>query len=128
MTEQELFYILALQKVKRVGDITAKKLLKHFGSAELIFQAAQKNQMDIPNIGSLVSKYINSFNDWKRIEHEIKYIEQNLLEVVTIFDQKYPDKLFHAPDGPILYFQKGRAVFSVILILNIFEVTLHNLV
>jgi hypothetical protein len=34
MTEQDLFYLLALQRVEGVGDIMAKKLLTHCGSAE----------------------------------------------------------------------------------------------
>jgi DNA processing protein len=32
MTEQDLFYLLALQRVEGVGDIMAKKLLTHCGS------------------------------------------------------------------------------------------------
>ena len=37
MTDQELLSLLALQNVEGVGDIIAKKLLNHCGSAETIF-------------------------------------------------------------------------------------------
>ena len=39
MSEQELIYLLALQKVPNIGDISAKKLLRTLGSAEAIFKS-----------------------------------------------------------------------------------------
>jgi DNA processing protein len=108
MNEQEIFYLLALQKVKRVGDISAKKLLKHFGSAKAVFEAVKDKNLQVADIGTFKLQAINEFNDWERVTHEIKFIEENNLEVVTIFDDNYPDRLFHAPDGPIMYFQKGN--------------------
>jgi DNA processing protein len=38
MTEQDLFYLLALQEWEGVGDIMAKKLLTHCGSAEAVLK------------------------------------------------------------------------------------------
>jgi len=108
MTENELFYMLALQKVKGVGDISAKKLLRYFGSAQAVFDAAKQNKIDLLDIGTFMLQGIKSFNDWSRVEKEIKYIAKMNLQVVSIFDDDYPTKLFHAPDGPILYFQQGN--------------------
>ena len=34
MKEQELFYVLALQKVELAGDIVAKRLINHTGNAD----------------------------------------------------------------------------------------------
>ena len=45
MNEQDLFYLLALQRIDGVGDIMAKKLLTHIGSAEAIFKA--KSSLDV---------------------------------------------------------------------------------
>ena len=38
MSDEELFHLLALLKVDGVGDIIAKKLLTHCGSAEDVFK------------------------------------------------------------------------------------------
>jgi DNA processing protein len=43
MTEQDLFYLLALQRVEGVGDIMAKKLLTHCGSAEAVLKQRPLN-------------------------------------------------------------------------------------
>ena len=39
MNKTELIHILALLKVEGVGDIVAKKLINHCGSAEAVFKA-----------------------------------------------------------------------------------------
>ena len=38
MTDQDLLYLLALQQVEGVGDIIAKKLINHCGSAQAVFE------------------------------------------------------------------------------------------
>jgi len=112
MGENELYYLLGLQKVKNVGDISARKLLRHFGSAQAVFEAAKKNRMDVPQIGSLMVDSIKGFNDWAKVENEMRYIEKNHIRVVTVFDEDYPHKLFHAPDAPILFFWQGNGKFT----------------
>ena len=38
MTENNLLFALALQNVSKIGDITAKKLIQHCGSAEAVLK------------------------------------------------------------------------------------------
>ena len=40
---KELQYLLALQRVKGIGTINAKKLIAHIGSAELVFRKKSLN-------------------------------------------------------------------------------------
>ena len=42
MTDTELFNVLALTRVEGVGDIVAKRLINHIGSAEAVFKAKKK--------------------------------------------------------------------------------------
>jgi len=112
MNNKDLYYLLGLQKVKNVGDISARKLLRHFGSAQAIFEAAKRNQIDVPEIGTLMTQSIKGFNDWTKVDVEMRYIEQNHIRVVTVFDEDYPHKLFHAPDAPILFFWQGKGKFT----------------
>jgi DNA processing protein len=51
MTQNDLFYLLALQQVEGIGAITAKKLLQHFGSPEAIFLAKKTELAKIDGIG-----------------------------------------------------------------------------
>ena len=108
MDTDTLYYLLALQKVKNIGDISAKKLLRHFGSAKAIFEAAKKNDIDVQDIGSVMIQSLKQFDDWQRVSDELEYIEKNMIKVVSIFDNEYPYRLQHAPDGPILFFYQGN--------------------
>ncbi len=112
MHSDDLYYLLALQKVKNIGDISAKKLLKHFGSAKAVFEAAKHNDINVMDVGTVMINSIKQFNDWQKVKQEIKYVENNHIKTISIFDDNYPYKLQHAPDGPILFFYKGQDVLS----------------
>jgi len=112
MTTDDLFYLLALQKVRNIGDISAKKLLRRFGSAKSVFEAAKKNQIEVMDVGTVMINSLKGFQDWQRVEKELKYIEDNKIQAISIFDDTYPYKLQHAPDGPILFFYKGNDVLN----------------
>jgi len=113
MNEQEIYYLLALQKVKNIGDISAKKLLRHFGSAKAVFDVVVKDKVDIQGISEIMLNSIRDFSDWDRVDMEMKFIADKQLNVMSIFDDDYPHKLFHAPDGPILFFWKGNIDWSL---------------
>ncbi len=125
MNREDIFYWLALQKVSGIGDISAKKLLRHFQSPKEIFEAAKRNAINVPDIGTYMISQLKNFDEFDRVEDELKFIEQNQIKITTIFDQDYPKKLFHAPDGPILFFSKGnfnvnnRKVISIVGTRNI---------
>ncbi len=119
MQSDDLYYLLALQKVKNIGDISAKKLLKHFGSAKAVFEAAKRNAIDVMDVGVVMISSLKKFDDWQKVETELKYIEQNNIQAISIFDESYPYKLQHAPDGPILFFYKGQDVLNQSKIISI---------
>ena len=63
MGDQELLHILALQKVEGVGDIIAKKLITHCGSAEAVFKTKLSQLDAIDGVGSVL---LNNLNIKKR--------------------------------------------------------------
>ena len=52
MTKNNLLYALALQNVPKIGDITAKKLIQHCGSAEEVLKE-KKNLGDLLEVQDL---------------------------------------------------------------------------
>ena len=52
MHHEEVFYLLALQKVENIGDVVAKKLIATFGSAEAVFKAKSAEIRSIEGIGN----------------------------------------------------------------------------
>lgn len=107
MTETDLLYTLALQHVPNIGDITAKRLINHCGSAEAVLKEKQQNLLKIDGIGSVILGDLYKPHHLKEAEKELIFIKENNIKVLYFEEPDYPEKLKHCIDGPILLFQSG---------------------
>lgn len=108
MTQQELFYLLALQRVDGVGDIMAKKLLANYGSAEEVFKAKSQHLASIDGVGSVLLKNMKDKLVFDKATKELEFIEANGIQTHYFQDTNYPDRLKHCFDGPVLLFSSGN--------------------
>lgn len=108
MTENNLLYVLALQHVTNIGDITAKKLISHCGSAEAVFKEKKHNLNKIEGIGSSIINDLLDPVHFKAAETEVHFIKNNNITCLYFDEEDYPDKLKHCIDGPVLLFQCGN--------------------
>jgi len=108
MQEEDLLYVLALQHVKGIGDINAKKLISHCGSAKNVFKEKRNLIEKINGIGTFTIRHLSDTNNLKEAEKELNYIQKNNIEISYFLDADYPEKLKHCVDGPILIFKKGN--------------------
>ncbi len=108
MLEEELRFVLALQRVKGIGDINAKKLITHCGSAKNIFKEKQKVLEKINGIGSYTIRHLFDKENLMEADKELEYLQKNAIEASYFLDSNYPDKLKHCIDAPILLFKKGK--------------------
>ena len=102
MTETELHYLLALQKVDGVGDIIAKKLLNHFGSAEAIFSAKNSQLATVDGIGRTLLNNLKDKTIFAQAEEELKYIQNNSITVSYFKEENYSEKLKHCIENVVL--------------------------
>lgn len=108
----DLPYILALSFQKRIGDITARKIIQFFGSAEAAWNCKPKDLMQISGIGQQISK---DFGQKKWLElafNEIEYCENNHIRILTFYDDTYPQLLKECIDAPLVLFCKGNLEFN----------------
>lgn len=108
MLEEDLLCVLALQRAKGIGDINAKKLLAHFGSARELFKEKRRNIEKIFGFGKLSTQYLFDSANLKEAEEELKYIQKNNIQTLYFTDNNYPERLKHCIDGPILLFKEGN--------------------
>jgi len=112
MNSTELFHVLALLQVDGVGDIVAKKLINHCGSAQNIFQAKTNQLKSIDGIGEVLIKKLKDKTIFVKAEEELKYIEREKIKVLYYQNENYPEKLKHCIDGPVLIFGAGNFNFE----------------
>ncbi|WP_190810476.1 DNA-processing protein DprA [Flagellimonas sp. S3867] len=125
MTEPEIIAALRLQAIPNIGDITAKKLIAHCGSANAIFEDKVQHLTKIDGIGRITLKGLHDAIHLKEAEAEYEYIRNKNVAFSYFGDEDYPSKLKHCIDGPILLFCKGnldlsnRKIISVVGTRNI---------
>ncbi len=130
MTQEKLLYTLALQHVRLIGDIKAKKLIAHCGSVEAIFKERQSSLIKIDGIGSAAVKELINPNNLREAEEELKFIKDNNISYCYLTDEDYPDKLKHCVDGPILLFKSGNINLKsqrIISIVGTRNITSHGI-
>jgi DNA processing protein len=108
MTDTELFNTLALLRVEGVGDIMAKKLISHCGSAEEVLKAKKSRITSIDGVGEIAWQNLQNKDIYKQAEAEMKFIEQEGIKASYFMDADYPEKLKHCIDGPVLLFSSGN--------------------
>ena len=130
MKENDLLYILALQRVSKIGDITAKKLIAHCGSAEAVLKEKKQNLLKIDGIGSIVISDLFGKHHLKAAEEELGFIKEHKITCLYFTEPEYPNKLKHCIDGPILLFQKGQINLKqqpIISIVGTRKITTHGI-
>lgn len=108
MTKSELFYTLALLQVEGVGDIVAKKLINHCGSAEKVFQSKKGKLVSIDGVGEILIKKLKDTSVFKLAEEEIKFIDNENIDFCSFLDEDYPERLKQCIDGPTVLFSSGE--------------------
>ena len=107
---EDLLYNIAITELQGIGDITAKKLIAHCGSAEQVFKEKRVVLEKIPSIGTVnVTNIIQSKTEALNIaEEEIKFIEKNKITPVFYLEKNYSKRLFHCEDGPVILYTNGN--------------------
>lgn len=129
MNPEELLHVLALQHIPNLGDITAKKLIRHFGNAENIFREKTSVLMKMNGVGKAKFENYNKAEHLKAAEKELEFIERNNIRCHYFQESDYPERLKHCIDGPILFFSRGNMDLSnrkMISIVGTRQVTAHG--
>lgn len=108
MKREDLLHLLALQRTKGFGDIVAKKLIVHCGSAKAVLETSKHTLQKINGIGNHTIRYLQDLNYLKQAEKELIWADKNNVNVVSFFDDAYPKQLKQCIDSPIVLFTTGN--------------------
>lgn len=104
-----LIHQIALTLIKNVGDVNAKNLLSHFGSAEAVFKASHKQLLQIPGIGQVTAQQILRTNALELAGKQLEFVKKYGIDVLFYTDERYPRRLKNCYDAPVLLYYKGTA-------------------
>ncbi len=114
-------YHIALSFLAGVKDVNIKRLIGKFGTAEKIFAAKKSDFVSTSGIGEYTAvKLIGSMSEaLSRAEKELKYVAANEVDVVTYFDEDYPQRLKECDDAPVVLYFKGKPNFNALKVISI---------
>ena len=115
----DLLYQVALTHIPNIGDVHAKALINIYGDAASVFKAPKKQLEHIEGIGTIRAASIKHFNDFKRCEEEIAFIEKYKISPLFITDKNYPQRLLNCYDSPALLYYRGSANLNAPRIISI---------
>lgn len=130
MRHSELIALLALQNVPGVGDVIAKKLVSHCGSAGEVLKTKSSVLSKIDGIGTFVASKIEKKISLSEAEKEAEFILKNNITPIAFNSPDYPERLKHCLDGPLLLFMSGHTQFRsrhVISIVGTRQVTAYGM-
>lgn len=104
-------YLIALTMLKGIGDVLARALLQHFGTAEEVFKTKRRMLEKTPGIGEYTANRIEltKTEALKRAEKEMAFIEKNKIQLYAITENNYPRRLRECDDAPVVFYYKGNA-------------------
>ncbi len=95
--------------IKGVGSTLSKSLIAYFGGPEEVFKASVTHLQKVPGIGTKTATSLNLTEALQRAELELAFVKKQGIDVIFYTDNRYPRKLKHCADAPILLYSKGNA-------------------
>jgi len=108
MTNRDILYIIALQKLKGLGNVSIKRLVDIFGSAQAVFEATK---VELIQKAKLNVKIIDSWNKKQALteaQEEFEIFTAKKILATGLSDANYPYKLRQINDAPAVLYYKGE--------------------
>lgn len=109
-TTSETQYFIALTLLKNVGSITARKLIAHFGTAQMVFEATTKELLKIPGVGH---SFIREIKNALYLHEALKIIQicqKQEVYIIIYSDDNYPHRLKSLYDAPLVLYFLGSEI------------------
>lgn len=107
MENDELIYWMALRSVSGIGNLGFKSLLESFKTPHDVFRASYQELVSVSGIGPKTASHIKKFDDWQKLENELKKLKHLNIGLITFHDKHYPVLLKNIYDYPPILYIKG---------------------
>lgn len=101
-------YWIWLSLIKNLGAKRKAKLLKLYKTPEKIYKLTKEELLKIEGIGEEIAKNIIVSKNEKLLDYHIKYMKENNIDIIHIYEESYPQILKEIYDPPISLYIKGN--------------------
>jgi DNA processing protein len=101
-------YWIWFSLIKNLGVRRKLKLLELYQNPKKIYRLTKDELLRVDGIGEEISNNIINSKNEKLIEYHIKYMEENKIDIINIYEENYPQILKEIYDPPISLYIKGN--------------------
>lgn len=105
---EEKRYWIWLSLIKKLGTRRKFKLLELYKNPEKIYNLKIKELLKIDGIGEETVKNIINSKNKQLLDYHIKYMKENNIDVIHIYEKNYPQQLKRIYDPPVTLYIKGN--------------------
>lgn len=99
--------LLSLYSVPGIGPVRMRKLISFFGSPQAVLEAPARRLCDVEGIDAKRADSIKSAIDYTFVKEQIQQLEKHQAQILTFWDDAYPERLKRIFDPPAFLFVKG---------------------
>lgn len=110
--DKQLFHLIALSQVPKVGPILGRILVGYCGSPEEVFRTPIRDLARIPQIGLLIARNIHDASSLRFAERELTILEKEGITAIHYLDKRYPYRLGFFDESPLVLYTRGNPNFQ----------------
>lgn len=105
---ENLKYWVWLSRIEKLGSIKTQKLLEKYHHPKEIWKCKKEDLLKVEGIGEKIVEEILNNKYRMGLKEEIKRLEKEKVELISIYDKSYPKNLKQLYDKPIILYVKGN--------------------
>lgn len=106
-------YWIWLRQIKGLGPIIEKRLLKHFITPKLIYEACEEELITIMGIGEVLAKNIISSRSLDKAYLVLEECNAKNIRILTYDDPLYPSVAKDYAEAPTLLYYRGNIIDNI---------------
>ena len=111
--KSDLKYVIGLLQLNGIGDVTARKLIQHYGSAQDVFEKVPlESTTETDKWATKVVESICAGPNWIDVERELAFMDKHDVQGLTLNNENYPRRLKFCEDAPPLLYVRGNVDFN----------------
>ena len=120
MSQEEIYYTIALTRMTGFNFQTALQLYQELGGGRVVYEHRNDIRDVLPECSSRLAEALKDWNlPLARAAQEMAFIEKHHIQVLCYGDEHYPARLAECPDAPIVLYYLGSADLNQQRIINI---------
>lgn len=103
---------IALNLIKGLGNVVYKNLIEKFSLPEIVFQAKLSDLLDVDGMRKETAVNITRKRFSRDPSEEIRQVIDEGIQILTYYDDYYPQSLKMLHDAPMIIYSRGRNIPS----------------